>query len=166
MRLRLATLGLATLALGSLGLPEAPRAAYPPLSTDGLFGSFRLARSGMVVTIADCAGRLCGRVTAVGSLPPVDKRNPVPAQQSRRLCGLPVLTGFTAGATGWHAILYDPENGTNYTLTLSPGERGSLSVEGRWGMPVMTRSMRRPVETWERVFGTVAQACDGSAPVS
>jgi uncharacterized protein (DUF2147 family) len=171
MRARLAGLALAATALGALLLPAAPAAAPPAaappaLNTPDLLGSFRLSRTGTVITIADCGGQLCGRVTALGTLAALDKRNPVAAQQSRRVCGLAVLTGLNGAEGGWRATLYDPENGTSYYLDLYPGDRGGLSVEGRWGIPVMTRSMRRPVELWERVTGAAAQTCSPNAPTS
>ena len=63
-------------------------------------------------------------------------------------------SGFTNTDGIWRAAMYDPETGTDYRISLQPIAGGALQVDGRWGMPVMTRSMRRSSETNIFCIGT------------
>ena len=75
---------LAVLALVPLASPPAAAPAAP--SGPDIAGQYRAVRSGMVVTIGGCDnGRLCGRIVALGNLPPTDANNPAPSLQARPL---------------------------------------------------------------------------------
>ena len=67
----------------------------------------------MVMTIGDCGdGRQCARVATLGKLAATDAFNPIPANRSRPVCGLMVMTGLTGDDEGWLAqAVYDPHVG-------------------------------------------------------
>src|SRR6266699_5944220 len=72
---------LALLAILPAAAPAAP-------SGPDITGQYRAVRTGMVVTIGACDGnRMCGRIVALGNLPPTDANNPAPALQLCILCG-------------------------------------------------------------------------------
>ena len=62
----------------------------------------------MVMTIGDCGdGRLCGRVAALGKLAATDAFNPIPANRSRPVCGLVLMTGLTGDNEGWRGSFHE-----------------------------------------------------------
>jgi uncharacterized protein (DUF2147 family) len=144
-------------------LPAAAPAAPPG---PDLAGQYRAARNGMVVTIGACDGdRLCGRIVALGDLAPRDANNPVPALQARPLCGATVLDRLEWQNGSWRGTFYEPDNGTNYTISVSPAENGAVRVTGYSGRAVLSRTYARSFEVWERVAPPAAP-CDGAATTS
>src|SRR5258707_4841683 len=83
-----------------------PAAAPAASSGADITGQYRAVRSGMVVTIGACdGGRMCGRIAALGNLPPTDANNPSPALQARPLCGGAVLNRLEWLNRRWHGTL-------------------------------------------------------------
>ena len=140
---------LAATAMLFLGASEIGQAAP---SVPDITGHYRIGATNLVLAIADCGkGGLCGRIAEAGGLPANDARNPTPERQARGLCGLAVLTGLKWEYGFWLASLYDPQNGTDYSLTLAPRQDGSLMVEGHSGRMVFMRTYKRVEEVWARV---------------
>ena len=108
---------------------------------------------------------MCGRIVALGNLPPNDANNPAPALQPRPLCGATVLDRLEWQNGSWHGTLYEPQNGTNDTISMNPTESGAVRVTGYSGRPILARTMSRPFEVWERVASPAAP-CDGPALTS
>jgi uncharacterized protein (DUF2147 family) len=153
---------LPVLALFAL-LPTAAPAAPSPAD---ITGQYRPVRTGMVVTIGACDGsRLCGRIVALGDLPPTDANNPAPALQARRLCGATVLDRLEWQNGSWRGTLYEPQNGTDYTISLTPAENGAVRVTGHSGRAVLSRTYSRAFEVWERVAPPTSP-CDGATATS
>jgi uncharacterized protein (DUF2147 family) len=150
---------LALLAFVPTAAPATPPAA-------DITGQYRAVRTGMVVTIAACDGnRLCGRIVALGDLPPTDINNPAAALQARRLCGATVLDRLEWQNGAWRGTLYEPQNGTDYWVSMAPAENGAVRVAGHSGRPVLSRTYSRAFEVWERV-APPATPCDGTAATS
>jgi uncharacterized protein (DUF2147 family) len=140
-------------------------ASAAPAVTD-IAGQYRSAGTGMVVTIGACdGGRMCGRIVALGALPATDSNNPTPALQARPLCGLPVLDGLEWQNGSWRGSLYEPQNGTNYTVSMTPENGGAVRVSGHSGRAVLSRTMIRPFEVWELV-ATPITPCGGALATS
>ena len=121
----------------------------------------------MVVAIAACDGsHLCGRIVALGQLPPTDTNNPTPALQMRPLCDLQVLVidGPEWQKGDIRGSFYEPQNGTDYAISVAPAANGTLRVTGHSGRAVLSRTMVRPFEIWERVASPAAPC--GSAAVT
>ncbi len=106
-------------------LPATAPAA--PLGPD-ITGQYRAVRTGMVVTIGACGDRMCGRIVALGDLPPTDANNPVAGLQARALCGATVLDRLEWQNGSWRGTLYEPENGTDYTISVAAAENGAVRV--------------------------------------
>jgi uncharacterized protein (DUF2147 family) len=155
---------LAVLAL--LPLTYLPATAPAAPSGADITGQYRAVRSGMVVTIGACdGGRMCGRIVALGDLPPTDANNPAPSLQARPLCGATVLDRLQWQGGSWNGTLYDPQNGTDYSVSVNPVEKGAVRVTGHSGRPVLSRTMSRSFEVWERV-APPASPCNAAAATS
>jgi uncharacterized protein (DUF2147 family) len=150
---------IAVLALLPAAAPAAP-------SGPDITGQYRAVLSGMVVTIGACdGGRMCGRIVALGNLPPTDANNPAPALQARRLCGAAVLDRLEWQNGSWRGTLYDPQNGSDYRVSVDPAENGAVRISGHSGRPVLSRTYSRAFEVWERVAPPV-DPCSGAVATS
>ena len=76
-----------------------------------------------IVEIAPCGQALCGRIAKVlkprPGGPAVDVKNPDPAQRTRPIEGIRILTGLTADGDVWKGRVYDPESGRTYRAELT-----------------------------------------------
>ena len=150
--------------LALLAFMPAVAPAAPPVSD--IAGQYRAVRTGMVVTIGACDGdRMCGRIVGLGDLPPTDAHNPTPALQARPLCGATVLDRLEWLNGSWRGTLYEPENGTDYTINMAPAENGAVRVAGYSGRAVLSRTYARSFEVWERVAAPAAP-CNGAVATS
>ncbi len=101
--------------------------------------------------IGPCSSELCGTITWMKrpldtqGKPKRDLHNAVPALRTRPICGLQMLSGFTAaGDRDWAGgAIYDPQGGKTYSATLRLQPDGTLHVRGYIGIPLFGRS-----ETW------------------
>ncbi|WP_439817599.1 DUF2147 domain-containing protein [Zavarzinia sp. CC-PAN008] len=123
----------------------------PQTKIDGLW---RMTPGTLVVALARCGENLCGKVAALGKgMARTDVLNPVPAEQTRALCGLPIMPAMRWDGYAWSGTLYDPQDGTVYSVALMPADDGTLSVYGNTGTgeeALMMRSFGRS-ETWTRL---------------
>ncbi len=88
------------------------------------------------VRIADCGAALCATITALNEPndaagnPKTDRNNADPAKRSRRIVGIPILSGMKpAGNDVWKGDIYNPEDGKTYAASMSL-QGASLKVEG------------------------------------
>jgi uncharacterized protein (DUF2147 family) len=101
-----------------------------------------------VVTIEPCAGKMCGRITwlrePLGSdgKPKHDIHNVQQSQQSRPICGLPILWNFTQDSpdTWTGGEIYDPEKGETYHCNMHLEADGTLHVRGYIGISLLGRT--------------------------
>ena len=90
--------------------------AVPALAADPIGGQWVTQDKDAVVTIGDCGGSVCGKITKFLKTPPggADQRdihNNDKSLRSRKLMGLPVLTGFRQDGDEWRGEIYDPKSG-------------------------------------------------------
>ena len=115
-------------ALLLVSLPATVQAAAP------ITGKWTTDDGKAIVTIQHCGSALCGRVSRLlkvtPGVPKTDVRNPDPAQRSRPMLGLPVLTGFTDAGSDWRGKIYNPEEGKTYKSIVSRNSDGTLNVKG------------------------------------
>jgi hypothetical protein len=151
---------------GLLSVAFLPAAAPATPSAPDITGQYRAVRTGMVVTIGACDGdRMCGRIVALGDLPPTDANNPAPSLQARPLCGTTVLDRLESQNGSWHGTLYDPQNGTDYRVSLAPAPNRAVRVTAHSGRAVLSRTYLRSVEVWESVAPPAAP-CNGPIATS
>lgn len=111
-------------------LASAPLAAADPV--DGLWTTQE--KDGQV-RIGDCGGSRCGRLAKFLVPPPqgIDQRdinNPDKTRRSRKLLGLPILTGFKPEGNQWRGTIYDPKSGKSYRSILKRRNASTLEVKG------------------------------------
>lgn len=100
-----------------------------------------------VVTVAPCGRTLCGTISRFLVPPPEgagqrDVNNPDPRLRTRRILGLPVLSGFTEDGDVWRGRIYDPKSGKSYRSVLRRRNANTLEVKGCIGPFCQTQVWR------------------------
>lgn len=106
-----------------------PLAAAEPVS-----GRWLTADRDAVIAIAPCGQKLCGTIERFLVAPPqgLDQRdvnNKDPQKRSRKLLGMPILTGFALEGGVWRGQIYDPKSGKTYRSVLERAGK-ALKVKG------------------------------------
>lgn len=124
------TRGTFLLALGAL-----LAAATPALASEPVTGRWVTAEKDGVILIAPCGKSLCGTIDRFLVPPPegLDQRdvnNPEPKLRTRKLLGMPILSGFAADGEVWRGKIYDPKNGKSYRSIIRRKGPNVLEVKG------------------------------------
>ncbi len=124
------TKGTLLLALGALIV-----AASPALGSEPVTGRWVTAEKDGVILIAPCGKSLCGTIDRFLVPPPqgLDQRdvnNPDAKLRTRKLLGMPILSGFTADGEVWRGKIYDPKNGKSYRSIIRRKGANVLEVKG------------------------------------
>jgi uncharacterized protein (DUF2147 family) len=124
------TKGRFLLALGALIV-----AASPALGSEPVTGRWVTAEKDGVILIAPCGKSLCGTIDRFLVPPPqgLDQRdinNPDTRLRTRKLLGMPILSGFTADGDVWRGRIYDPKNGKSYRSIIRRKGPNVLEVKG------------------------------------
>lgn len=92
---------------------------------------------GLKVALADCGGKLCGRVVWLGEpndrqtgKPKTDTQNPDPHKRTRPLIGLEVATMTPAGPEQWSGTIYNADDGHVYRAHLRLRDDRTAVLEG------------------------------------
>lgn len=104
------------------------------------------------LTITDCGAQLCGRIIWLesatdesGSLR-LDDKNPDPAKQTQRICGLVVIRGLEpSGPSTWQGYVYNPQDGRTYRGNITVLSDSRLRLRAYIGLPIFGKS-----QTWTR----------------
>jgi len=127
-------------------------------SAADLQGVWLTADKDAVLRITRCGDRFCGRIIWLENAmdrsgsPRLDQKNPDPARQAQRICGLVVITGLTpAGPDHWDGSVYNPQDGRTYSGGITVLSDESLRVRAYIGLPIFGRS-----EIWTRVDSSSA----------
>ncbi|MEL7738187.1 DUF2147 domain-containing protein [Citromicrobium bathyomarinum] len=123
--------------------------AVPALAADPIGGKWVTEDKDAVVTIGDCGTSVCGKITKFLETPPggVDQRdinNPKKSLRSRKLMGLPVLTGFRQDGDEWRGEIYDPKSGKTYRSVIQRKGPNKLEVKGCVTVFCQTQVWTRP----------------------
>jgi uncharacterized protein (DUF2147 family) len=110
-------------------------AAGPLAAADPVAGSWVTASRDGVVQIGACGASLCGRIARFLVVPPQgadqrDVHNPDARLRSRKLLGLPILTGFREDGGVWRGTIYDPKAGKSYRSVIRRLDAKRLEVKG------------------------------------
>jgi uncharacterized protein (DUF2147 family) len=90
------------------------------------------------VKISKCGGGICGVIvwlreptdTATGQ-PATDSKNPNPALARRPMIGLPLFSGMqSSGPSKWSGQIYNADDGSTYSSSVSVTGAETLRVEG------------------------------------
>ena len=122
--------------------------ASPALAADPVQGRWITAEKDAVITIAPCGAKLCGRISKFLVAPPqgLDQRdvnNKDASKRSRKLLGMPVLTGFVEDGDEWRGTIYDPKSGKTYRSILRRRNSDTLEVKGCIGPFCQTQVWRK-----------------------
>ena len=120
-----------------------PLAAAAPVE-----GRWITAEKDAVITIGDCGRSVCGRISRFLVLPPQgadqrDVNNRDPQLRSRKLLGMPVLTGFVEEDDLWRGRIYDPKSGKTYRSVIRRINATTLEVKGCIGPFCQTQTWKR-----------------------
>ena len=123
-------------------------AAAPLLAAQPVEGRWLTEERDAVITIGDCGNTLCGRITKFLVTPPQgadqrDVNNRNPKLRSRKLMGMPVLTGFTEDGDEWRGEIYDPKSGKTYRSIIRRKNAATLEVKGCLGPFCQTQTWKR-----------------------
>ena len=122
--------------------------ASPALAADPVQGRWITEEKDAVITIAPCGAKLCGRISKFLVAPPqgLDQRdvnNKDASKRSRKLLGMPVLTGFVEDGDEWRGTIYDPKSGKTYRSILQRKGSNQLTVKGCLGPFCQTQTWRK-----------------------
>ena len=109
--------------------------ASPLLAAQPIEGRWLTAEKDAVITIGECGRSTCGKISRFLVAPPQgadqrDVNNADPKKRSRKLLGMPVLTGFSEEADLWRGQIYDPKSGKTYRSVIRRKNANTLEVKG------------------------------------
>ena len=109
--------------------------AAPLLAAQPIEGRWVTAEKDAVIQIGKCGSKLCGKIARFLVAPPqgLDQRdvnNKEPRLRSRKLLGMPVLTGFSEESDLWRGEIYDPKSGKTYRSVVRRKDANRLEVKG------------------------------------
>ena len=103
----------------------APVAVYA-----GPAGKWRVGDGTAVINIHNCGAALCGSIDSIPDRGAKDENNSNPAQRSRALLGLPILSLQKTGDNLWSGTIYNAQDGQNYSARLSQKSETVVTLEG------------------------------------
>ncbi|KPF63941.1 hypothetical protein IP79_09075 [Porphyrobacter sp. AAP60] len=123
-------------------------ATTPALAADAVAGRWVTAEKDGVILIAPCGKALCGTIDRFLVPPPEgvgqrDVNNPDAKLRSRKLLGMPILSGFTADGNLWRGRIYDPKSGKTYRSIIRRKGPNVLEVKGCVGPFCQTQEWKR-----------------------
>lgn len=122
--------------------------ASPLLAAPPVEGRWVTAEKDAVITIGDCGRTVCGRISRFLVPPPQgadqrDVNNSDPKLRSRKLLGMPVLSGFVEEEDLWRGQIYDPKSGKTYRSVIRRINATTLEVKGCLGPFCQTQTWKR-----------------------
>lgn len=144
--------------LGAAALVAGLIAATPVAAeTDPTFGLWLVEAGSAIIDIGPCkadAAKACGAIVWLkdpvdkAGKPYLDANNPEAGLQSRPICGLDMVYGFTKdGAGKWSGgKIYDPNEGKTYSAKMKTDGADKLALRGFVGISLIGQT-----QTWTRV---------------
>jgi uncharacterized protein (DUF2147 family) len=122
--------------------------AAPAIAAAPIEGTWRTEGKDALVQIGDCGASVCGRIARFLVVPPQgagqhDVNNPDARLRTRKLLGLPILTGLADDGDLWRGTIYDPKSGKSYRSLVRRLDADRLEVKGCIGPFCKTQIWRR-----------------------
>jgi uncharacterized protein (DUF2147 family) len=115
-------------------------------SAEEAFGVWLNPENGSNIELYKCGGGLCAKLTKITDGQKTDDKNPDPAKRSQPIIGLVIMENAQKNrADRWAGTLYNRENGTSYSGTITVKSRDALELAG-CVMAVLCRTV-----TWTRL---------------
>ena len=120
----------------------------PVMAADPISGRCVTEDKDAVAAIGDCGASTCGTIARFLITPPdgLDQRdinNPDRNLRTRKLLGLPILTGFKKDDDLWRGRIYDPNTGKSYRSVVRRKDANTLEVKGCIGPFCQTQIWRK-----------------------
>ena len=129
--------------LVALSLASAPAAAQ---KAEDALGVWRNPENGSNVEFYKCGESVCGKIVKVVDGQKTDDKNPDAAKRNRPIVGLVIMQGAKkTGDNKWSGKLYNRENGSTYSGTVTVKSKNELDLSGCVAM-VLCKTL-----TWTRV---------------
>ena len=129
--------------LVALSLASAPAAAQ---KAEDALGVWRNPENGSNVEFYKCGEGVCGKIVKVVDGQKTDDKNPDAAKRNRPIVGLVIMQGAKkTGDNKWSGNLYNRENGSTYSGTVTVKSKNELDLSGCVAM-VLCKTL-----TWTRV---------------
>lgn len=140
----------ALMAASGLWFEAAPASTF----NDPAYGLWLTENARAIIEIGPCEEQACGRIvwmdepTLPDGTPKTDQNNPDKALQSRTICGIPLVGGFSREKGGvWRdGFVYNPKDGKTYDAEITSVGPDKLKMRGFVLVPAFGRS-----QTWTRV---------------
>ena len=133
----------ATAGLVALSLAGAPASAQ---KAEDAIGVWLHPDNGSNVEFYKCGESVCGKIVKVVDGQKTDDKNPDPAKRNRPIVGLVIMQGAKkTGDNKWSGNLYNRENGSTYSGTVTVKSKNALDLSGCVAM-VLCKTV-----TWTRV---------------
>ena len=121
--------------------------ASPLLAAQPVQGRWLTQERDAVITIGECGASVCGKISRFIVSPPQgadqrDVNNRDPKKRSRKLLGMPVLTGFKEENDLWRGQIYDPKSGKTYRSVIRRIDANTLEVKGCLGPFCQTQTWK------------------------
>jgi len=127
----------------ALALAGAPAAAQ---KAEDALGVWRNPENGSNVEFYKCGESVCGKIVKVVDGQKTDDKNPDAAKRNRPIVGLVIMQGAKkTGDNKWSGNLYNRENGSTYSGTVTVKSKNELDLSGCVAM-VLCKTL-----TWTRV---------------
>lgn len=104
--------------------------------SSGIIGLWYTEDKDAIIAFYPCDNKICGRFHWLqddsAEKPSLDKNNPDPNLQQRRLCGLEFMTGFklTKADHYEHGLIYSPRHGENFDAQITLLDANRLKLRG------------------------------------
>lgn len=122
--------------------------ATPALANGPISGRWITQEKDAVISVTKCGASLCGRVVKFLKIPPDgvnqrDGNNPNPKLRTRKVMGMPILSGFKQDGKLWRGKIYDPNSGKTYRSIVRRKSATVLEVKGCVGPFCQTQLWRK-----------------------
>ncbi|MDA8088265.1 MAG: DUF2147 domain-containing protein [Nitrospiraceae bacterium] len=133
-------------------LSLAPAAYAFTSGADAIAGTWLTRNGDAQVAIYRQGGQFLGKLAWLrqpnddNGRPSLDGNNPDPRLRGRPILGMVIIHAAYMGGNSWKGRVYDPDNGSTYSCSITMASPDALKLRGYLGFSIFGRT-----ETWKRV---------------